>query len=101
MVMMSLCLWPGSCRLHGLAKLGTGSPQHDFFQPAFRRFEFGFAMALQRLAALVQGDGIFQVDLALLQPRNNGLQFLERQFETQAVNGGGFGGRRNDVSPMA
>jgi hypothetical protein len=45
-------------------------------------------MGLQRLAALIQGNRIFQVDFALFQARNNGFQFLERALEAQLFNGG-------------
>ena len=61
--------------------------QHDFFQPAFGGFQFLFAMGLQRLSAFVQGDGIFQIHLALLQARDNGFQLLEGRLEAQSSNG--------------
>jgi len=40
-------------------------------------------MALERLSAFVQNDGILKIHLALFQARNDGLKLLERAFEAQ------------------
>jgi hypothetical protein len=40
-------------------------------------------MIFERLPAFVQSDGILKIDLALLQPGDNGFQFLEGAFEAQ------------------
>jgi len=55
---------------------------------------------LQRLAAFVECDGVFKIDLALFQARYDGFQFLERGLEGQVFDRGGLGGR-NDKSPTA
>ena len=44
-------------------------------------------MGLQRLSAFVQGNGIFQVHLALLQAGDNGFQLFEGAFEAQLFDG--------------
>src|SRR5689334_6666519 len=105
-----------SGRLHAFDAFRAACAQNDFFQPAFRRFQFFIAMRLQRLAAFVQGDGIFQIHFALLQARDNAFQLLERRLEAQAVDGGrlargglrrngmlqrlsGFGDVRNGAAP--
>jgi autotransporter translocation and assembly factor TamB len=76
---------------------------HDLFQPAFGGFELGLAMVLQRLAALVKGDGILQIDLALLQAGDDGFQLLERGLETYVADRRGavlrFRRLWNDWSP--
>ena len=46
-------------------------------------------MSLQRLAPLIQGDGILQVDFALLQARDDGFQLLKCAFKAHFFNGGG------------
>jgi hypothetical protein len=81
-------------RRHG--PFGAGRAKDDLFQPAFRRLQLGLAMGFQRLAALVQDDGILEVDLALLQPGDNGLQLTKGCLEAEAGDRGqkrvGFGG---------
>ena len=71
---------------------GAGRAQDDLFQPPFRRFQLGFAMGLQRLAALVQENGILKIHLALLQPGDNGFQFAQGRLEAEAGDLDGFGG---------
>jgi len=45
-------------------------------------------MAFEQLAALIQGNGIFQIDLALLQAGDDGFQLLQCAFEGQVLDGG-------------
>ena len=86
--------------MHRLADFGPTSAQHDFLQPPFGGLQLFLAMQLQQLAALIQRDGILKIHLALLQPGNDGLQFLERALERQLVYGGsGFCGGGYDFSP--
>jgi hypothetical protein len=75
--------------------LRAGRAHDDFFQAAFRGFQLGFAMCLQRLATLVQRDGVLKVDLALFQAGNNGFQFLQRAFEAEFFDGLALLGGRN------
>src|SRR5436190_2022108 len=59
-------------------------------------------MCLQRLSAFVQSNGVFQVHLALLQPGDDGFQFLERPLKAQFFYDWAFGGLRgNDEAPTA
>ena len=58
-------------------------------------------MALQRLAALVQGDGILKLHLALLQPGDDGFQLAQRRLETEAGDVGGWGWRGDGSAPDA
>src|SRR4051812_34786275 len=44
-------------------------------------------MGLQGLSAFVQGNGIFQVHLALLQASDNGFQLFEGTLEAQLFDG--------------
>ena len=44
-------------------------------------------MAFQRLAALIQGDGILQIDFALLQARDDGFQLLQGGLKAHVANG--------------
>ena len=76
-----------SCRLQPFTDFRAARAQHDFFQPAFRGFQFFFAMGLQRLAAFIQGDGILKIDLALLQAGNDGFQLPERALKAQLFDG--------------
>jgi hypothetical protein len=55
---------------------------------------------LQRLAAFVECDGVFKIDLALLQARDDRFQFLQRGLEGQFLDRDWLGGR-NDKSPTA
>jgi hypothetical protein len=52
-------------------------------------------MRLQRLAAFIERNGIFQVHFALLQPGDDGFQFLERGFEAEFLDGLAFLGGGN------
>src|SRR6185369_10613591 len=72
-------------QFHRLGPFDALRSKNDFLKPRFRAFELFFAMRLQRCAALIEGDGIFQVDLALFEPGNDVLQFSERRFETQIL----------------
>jgi hypothetical protein len=49
-------------------------------------------MGLQRLAALVQDDGILKVHFALFQPGDNGFQLAQGRLETETGDLDGFGG---------
>jgi hypothetical protein len=44
-------------------------------------------MGLQRLAALIESDGVFQIDFALLQAGDDFLQLLESGFEGKLIDG--------------
>src|ERR1700760_3918609 len=98
-------VWPSrasSRRLHAFDAFRAASAQNDFLQPAFRRLQLFIAMRLQRLAAFIERDGIFQIHLALLQARDNAFQLLERHLEAKAFDGGrlAWGSlRRNDDAP--
>jgi hypothetical protein len=81
-----------SRRLHAFDAFRAAGAQNDFLQPAFRRLQLFVAMRLQRLPAFVERDGIFQIDLALLQARDNAFQLLERRLEAQALDGGRLAG---------
>ena len=69
------------------ADFGAARAQYDFFQPPFRGFQFVLAMRLQRLAALIERDGILKIHFALLQPGNNGFQLPERALKAQVFDG--------------
>jgi hypothetical protein len=58
-------------------------------------------MALERLSAFVQGDGILKLHLALLQPGDDGLQFAQRRLETEAGNVGRWAWRGDGAAPDA
>jgi hypothetical protein len=45
-------------------------------------------MGLQTLAALVEGDGILEVDFALFQARDNGFQLAQGRFKAKPRNVG-------------
>ena len=72
----------------------TRGPLHDLLKPPLGGFQFLLAMRFQRVSPLIQGDGVFQVDLALFQAGNYGFQLLERSLEALLVYGlaGPFGG---------
>jgi hypothetical protein len=76
------------------ADLRARGTLYDFLQPPFGGFQLLLAMRLQGLAPLVQGDGVLQINLTLLQPGNNGFQLFERALEAQFFYGlaGRFGG---------
>jgi hypothetical protein len=67
--------------------LRSARTQHDFFQTPLGGFQLCLAMRLQCLPAFVQRDGVFKIDLALLQARDDRFQFLERAFEAQLLDG--------------
>src|SRR4051812_28957001 len=80
-----------SAALHCIQSFGrdrlAAGPQHDLFQPGFGRFELGFAMAFQSLATLIQGDGVFQIDLTLLQPGDDAFQLFESGLKAHFADG--------------
>jgi len=59
--------------------------KNDLFKPAFGGFELLFAMGLQRLAALIKGDRIFEIDFALLKTGNDAFEFFQRGLETERL----------------
>lgn len=58
-------------------------------------------MGLQGLAALVQGDGILEIDIPLLQPGDDGLQLAQGGFKTEAADLVGGAGRGDGAAPDA
>src|SRR5215469_16673181 len=65
---------------------GTRSTMNDFLETAFCGLKLLLAMGFQRLPALVERDGVFEINLALLEARNDLFELLKRKFETQLVN---------------
>ena len=58
-------------------------------------------MAFQGLAALIQGDGILEINFPLLQPGDDGLQLAQGGFKTEAANVGRGTGRGDGTAPDA
>src|SRR6185312_10335508 len=78
-----------SGEIHRLGGTRTAGAMHDLLETALGGLQFGFAMCLERLAAFVEDDGVLQIDLALLQTADDGLQLLEGGLETQRFDRGG------------
>ena len=59
----------------------TARADDDLFDARFGVAQLGFAMRLQRRAALVDRDRILKIDLALFEPLDDVFQLLQRLFE--------------------
>src|SRR5438552_3290107 len=67
-----------SVKFHRLGRQRPVGAAHDLVDPRLRLAELGLAMALQLRAALVGGDRIVELALALLQALDDLLQLGER-----------------------
>ena len=89
-VELALCRRPIQCRWRlGVERLGAGrlavARQRDLFDPRFGRLEQRFAMGLQRLAALVDGDRLGQRRLAAFELADDFFELRQRGLKAQRL----------------
>src|SRR6185437_16248456 len=82
-----------SAEVHRLRPGRPPGPVDDLLKAAFGGLQLLLAVGLECLPALVKGDGILKIDLALLQPADDGFKLAQRRLETQGFDRGllGFG----------
>src|SRR5712691_2642154 len=81
----------------GPGRLAAGI-ERDFFDPRLGLAQQLLAAALERLAALVDGDGLLERHLALFEPLDDRFELLDRLLEGQALDVG-MGGVGHDRVP--
>src|SRR5712691_6911872 len=88
-----------SCHVQrlGSGRLAAGI-ERDFFDPRLGLAQQLLAAAFERLAALVDGDGLLERHLALFEPLDDRFELLDRLLEGQALDVG-MGGVGHDRVP--
>src|SRR5262245_11889937 len=102
MVLASSTVW--AIPLLDVERLGSGGlaggVERDLPDPRLRLPQQLLAAAFERLAALIDGDRFLERHLALLEPLDDRLEFLDRPLERQALDVGmiGLGHDRGPLS---
>src|SRR6185437_4491372 len=71
----------------------TISAERQLFDLGFGRLQQPIAMIAQRLAPLVDRNAFFKLDIATLEPADNGLKLFERPLERHVLDVGEIFGR--------